>query len=229
MKITPIEIRQKTFEKKAFGGYDKDEVTAFLQALSQEWEKLNNDLRELKLKLEMAEKEVGQLRQVESSLFKTLKTAEDTGSHIIEQAKKDAELKVKEAQLKADEILNDARSQSKNLVQKADSKAKSMLQQTLSEMKKMKGECSMLEDYKENLLSELKNISYSILDRVNRSESKSILDTFDSKIKETEAELEKQTENFEQIADKYKDDIPQNDNPKTDTNNNLASFFDSII
>jgi cell division initiation protein len=229
MKITPIEIRQKTFEKKAFGGYDKDEVTAFLQALSQEWEKLNNDLREFKLKLEMAEKEVGQLRQVESSLFKTLKTAEDTGSHIIEQAKKDAELKVKEAQLKADEILNDARSQSKNLVQKADMKAKSMLQQTLSEMKKMKGECSMLEDYKENLLSELKNISYSILDRVNRSESKSILDTFDSKIRETEAELEKQTEDFEQIAEKYKDELPQNDIPKTDTNNNLASFFDSII
>lgn len=228
MKITPIEIRQKTFEKKAFGGYDKDEVTAFLQALSQEWEKLNNDLREFKLKLEMAEKEVGQLRQVESSLFKTLKTAEDTGSHIIEQAKKDAELKVKEAQLKADEILNDARMQSKNLVQKADVKAKSMLQQTLSEMKKMKGECSMLEDYKENLLSELKNISYSILDRVNRSESKSILDTFDTKIKETEAELEKQTEDFEQIAEKYKDDIPQTDTPKTDTNN-LASFFDSII
>lgn len=229
MKITPIEIRQKTFEKKAFGGYDKDEVTAFLQALSQEWEKLNNDLRELKLKLEMAEKEVGQLRQVESSLFKTLKTAEDTGSHIIEQAKKDAELKVKEAQLKADEILNDARSQSKNLVQKADVKAKSMLQQTLSEMKKMKGECSMLEDYKENLLSELKNISYSILDRVNRSESKSILDTFETKIKETEAELEKQTEDFEQIAEKYKDESSQNDTPKTDTNNNLASFFDSII
>ncbi|MCU0438604.1 MAG: DivIVA domain-containing protein [Raineya sp.] len=229
MKITPIEIRQKTFEKKAFGGYDKDEVTAFLQALSQEWEKLNNDLREIKLKLEMAEKEVGQLRQVESSLFKTLKTAEDTGSHIIEQAKKDAELKVKEAQLKADEILNDARLQSKNLVQKADVKAKSMLQQTLAEMKRIKGECSMLEDYKENLLSELKNISYSILDRVNRSESKSILDTFDSKIKETEAELEKQTEDFEQIAEKYKDELNQTENPKTDSNNNLASFFDSII
>jgi len=229
MKITPIEIRQKTFEKKAFGGYDKDEVTAFLQALSQEWEKLNNDLREVKLKLEMAEKEVGQLRQVESSLFKTLKTAEDTGSHIVEQAKKDAELKVKEAQLKADEILNDARMQSKNLVQKADVKVKSMLQQTLSEMKKMKGECSMLEDYKETILSELKNISYSILDRVNRSESKNVLETFETKIKETEAELEKQTEDFEQMAEKYKEESPSIEIPKTDPNNNLASFFDSII
>jgi cell division initiation protein len=228
MKITPIEIRQKTFEKKAFGGYDKDEVTAFLQALSQEWEKLNNDLRETRLKLEIADKEVGQLRQVESSLFKTLKTAEDTGSHIVEQARKDAELKVKEAQLKADEILNDARNQAKNLVQKADAKSKTILQQVLSEIKKIKGECVMLEDYKENLLAELKNLSYSILDRVNRSEGKSILDTFETKIKETEAQLERQEEEFKQISDKYKEEVTPEGTPKTD-NSNLASFFDSII
>jgi cell division initiation protein len=228
MKITPIEIRQKTFEKKAFGGYDKDEVTAFLQALSQEWEKLNNDLRETRLKLEIADKEVRQLRQVESSLFKTLKTAEDTGSHIVEQARKDAELKVKEAQLKADEILNDARNQAKNLVQKADAKSKTILQQVLSEIKKIKGECVMLENYKENLLAELKNLSYSILDRVNRSEGKSILDTFETKIKETEAQLERQEEEFEQISDKYKEEVTPEGTPKTD-NSNLASFFDSII
>ena len=45
MKITPIEIRQKTFEK-VFRGYDKEEVQAFLQSLSQEWERLNAELRE---------------------------------------------------------------------------------------------------------------------------------------------------------------------------------------
>ncbi|MEL7006752.1 MAG: DivIVA domain-containing protein, partial [Bacteroidota bacterium] len=31
MKITPIEVRQKVFEKKLMG-YDKDEVNAFLQS-----------------------------------------------------------------------------------------------------------------------------------------------------------------------------------------------------
>ena len=38
MKITPLEIRQKSFEK-VFRGYDKDEVAAFLQILGSEWEK----------------------------------------------------------------------------------------------------------------------------------------------------------------------------------------------
>ena len=39
MKITPLEIRQKTFEK-VFRGYEKDEVNAYLQSLSMEWERM---------------------------------------------------------------------------------------------------------------------------------------------------------------------------------------------
>lgn len=229
MKITPIEIRQKSFEKKAFGGYDKDEVTAFLQALSQEWEKLNNEMRELKLRLEMAEKEVAQLRQVETSLFKTLKTAEETGSNIIEQAKKDAEFKIKEAQLKADEILNDARSQAKNMVQKAEVKAKAFLQETLTEMKKIKQECVMLEDYKDNLIAELKNMAYSMLDKANRSENKNTLENFDTKIKEAENTLEKQEEEFAQLEEKFKEDFVKLEEKDKPNKNSLDSFFDSII
>ncbi len=229
MKITPIEIRQKSFEKKAFGGYDKDEVTAFLQALSQEWEKINNEMRELKLRLEMAEKEVGQLRQVETSLFKTLKTAEDTGSHIVEQAKKDAELKVKEAQLKADEILADARNQAKAMVQKADAKAKNFLQESLSEMKKIKQECVMLEDYRDNLIAELKNMAYSMLDKASRSENKNILESFDTKIKEAENTLEKQEEELAQLEEKFKDELINMEEKDKKEKNNLDNFFDSII
>ena len=47
MKITPLEIRQKSFEKE-FRGYDKDEVNAYLRSLSQEWEKLLDELKELR-------------------------------------------------------------------------------------------------------------------------------------------------------------------------------------
>ena len=89
MNITPLEIRQKVFEKN-FRGYDKDEVTAFLTSLSVEWEKLQDQTKELKYKLESAEKEVQKLREVENSLFKTLKTAEDTGANIIEDAENKA-------------------------------------------------------------------------------------------------------------------------------------------
>ena len=52
MKITPLEIRQKTFEKK-LRGYDKEEVDAFLMSLSQEWETLNTRNKEQKHKIEV--------------------------------------------------------------------------------------------------------------------------------------------------------------------------------
>ena len=57
MKITPLEIRQKTFEK-AFRGVDKDEVQAFLLTLSQQWERMNDENKDLKIKLEVATREV---------------------------------------------------------------------------------------------------------------------------------------------------------------------------
>ena len=62
MKITPLEIRQKTFEK-AFRGVDKEEVNAFLTTLSQQWEKMLDENRELRLKLESTTKEVQKMRE----------------------------------------------------------------------------------------------------------------------------------------------------------------------
>src|ERR1043166_1076647 len=101
MRITPLEIRQKSFEK-VLRGYDKDEVNAFLQSLSQEWERNLDEVKELKMRLDSTEREVNKLREVESSLFKTLKTAEDTGASVIDQANKTAELILRENQLNAD-------------------------------------------------------------------------------------------------------------------------------
>ena len=43
MKITALDIRQKTFEK-SFRGIDRDEVQAFLNTISQQWERLGDEL-----------------------------------------------------------------------------------------------------------------------------------------------------------------------------------------
>ena len=53
MKVTPLEIRKKSFEK-VFRGYDKEEVEGFLFSLSQEWEKMqdeNKTLRQISIQL----------------------------------------------------------------------------------------------------------------------------------------------------------------------------------
>ena len=97
MKITPLEIRQKSFEK-VFRGYDKDEVVAFLQILSAEWEKSIDEKKELTYKLEAAEKEISSAfdkakRCLTDAGFKS----EQISTKVISDAYSRAEAIVKEA------------------------------------------------------------------------------------------------------------------------------------
>ncbi|GIV37567.1 MAG: hypothetical protein KatS3mg032_1946 [Cyclobacteriaceae bacterium] len=167
MKITPLEIRQRTFEKN-FRGYDKDEVNAFLLTLSQEWERLQDESRELKLRLEAAEKEVSRMREVESSLFKTLKTAEDTGTSLIEQSRQQADLLVREARLQSEALLNEAHEQARQITDAAELRSRQLLAEMEIRLKALAENYRKLQDARENLLLELKRMAEDTLERTER-------------------------------------------------------------
>ncbi len=173
MKVTPLEIRQKAFEKK-LRGYDKDEVNAYMQSLSQEWERLIEENKDLKTRLDNAEKDVQRLREVEASLFKTLKTAEDTGASMIDQANKAAELHVKESQIQADAILNDAKNQAKNMIEEAESKVKERLESARDQLRILEADCKLIDNHRDNLLIELKSIANETISRVEKLQGKHI-------------------------------------------------------
>jgi len=167
MKITPLDIRQKGFEK-VLRGYDKDEVTAFLLTLSQEWERVQDETKEMKIKLEATEREVTKLREVESSLYKTLKTAEDTGANVIEQANKTAELHMKEIQLKAEALLNEAKTKAKDIIEQSESTSRQMLFEMEERLKTLVQNYKSVESERANLLGDLKRLAGETLDKVER-------------------------------------------------------------
>lgn len=167
MKITPLEIRQKSFEK-VFRGYDKDEVAAFLQILSSEWEKSTDEKKELVFKFESAEKEIAKLREVENSLYKTLKTAEDTGANMIEQANKAAELQLKESQMKSENIIRDAKAKSKMIIENTEKHAREIISNMLGEIKSLEHNFNSALSLKENLIADLTNLSSATLERVQK-------------------------------------------------------------
>ena len=169
MNITPLEIRQKEFEK-GFRGYDKDEVKAFLNSLSIEWERMNDQNKELKYKLEAAEKEVQKLREVENSLFKTLKTAEDTGANMIEQATKTAELHMKETEMKADALMSEAKNRAKSIIEDAESKARVIVDDMEDEIRQLEQVYRSLDANKTSLMSDLKMLAEDILTKIGRHE-----------------------------------------------------------
>jgi cell division initiation protein len=170
MRITPLEIRQKAFER-VLRGYDKDEVNAYLQSLSQEWERMQDDAKEMKIKYEATEREVAKLREVESSLYKTLKTAEDTGAHVIDQANKTAELILREAQMKADSMLNEAKNKAKNTIEESEFISKQMLVEMEERLKTLGQHYKTLELHKDNLLSDMKRLAAETIDRVDRAKT----------------------------------------------------------
>jgi cell division initiation protein len=167
MKITPLEIRQKTFEK-AFRGLDKDEVAAFLLSLSHQWERMLDENKDLKILQAKLEKEVQKLRDVETTLFRTLKTAEETGATVVSQANRTAELHLKEAQVKADGLVNDSNHKAKAIIEKAEMEARNIMSDVSMEVKDMEENFRIIENQRDNVISQLKMLSGDVMSKVEK-------------------------------------------------------------
>ncbi len=114
MRITPIEIRQKTFEKN-FRGYNIDEVDAFLHSLSVVWENIVSELNHLGSKLQKSKDEVIRLKSLENSLIKTIESSDTTADNIIRNAEEQATTIIEKAQLEAKKLLLENKNELENL------------------------------------------------------------------------------------------------------------------
>lgn len=229
MKITPIEIRQKDFEK-AFRGYEKEEVDAFLVSLSQEWEKTNDENKELRRRLDAAEKDVSKLREVENSLYRALKTAEDTGTNMIDQASKSAELHLREAKIKAEALLSDSKSRARAIIEDAEEKASEVIEKLQDEIKAIEQDYIYLETQKDNLLSEIKNLLNDLSDKISRNISKSNKQEVLQKFKDLKnIGFEKTVSpKEEESASRLEEPVQQEIRSDNEGSHKGNSFFDNI-
>jgi len=235
MKITPLEIRQKTFEK-VFRGFDKDEVIAFLISLSQEWEKLLDENKSLNIRLDSLENENKKLREVESSLYKTLKTAEDTGASMIEQANKAADLQLKETKLKAENIISESKNKAKSIINNSEKEARQIVKNMMEEVKSLEQSYHMLMTLKEDLLSEIKNLTTDVMEKADKVKVKKGTFNVEKHIKSARDFAYSNDEN--PVFSKMKERIDLAEAPEVkkegnkltvkETTNDDSSFFDMI-
>ncbi|MEP2025545.1 MAG: DivIVA domain-containing protein [Reichenbachiella sp.] len=195
MKITPLEIRQKTFEK-SFRGLDKDEVTAFLLSLSHEWERFLDENKDLKQQREKLEKEVQKLREVETTLFKTLKTAEDTGASVVDQANKTAALHLKETQINADAMISDAKNKARAIIERAEMEARDVMEEMTGEVKELEENYRIIENQRDNIISQLKMLSGDVMSKVEKVKyQESGIETHVKKVKQLLRETSERVSN----------------------------------
>lgn len=106
-KWSPMEIQQMGFPtvKK---GFDPEEVKAFLLSLSEQLEYLLKEREDLKAQVQNLSQQVSEFMKREQILKDTLLTAQKMSKEIKEQAEREAELTIKEAELSAEKISQQA-------------------------------------------------------------------------------------------------------------------------
>lgn len=208
MKITSLEIKQHEFEK-SFRGYDIEEVNHFLSNIAQEWERMMSESKMLKMQLDISEKEASKLREVEMTLIKTLRTAEDTSTRLTENAATEASKKVAEAQQKATQIIAEAENTASQLVADAEQKVSNINAAAKAEFAELEVNFQNLEGEKGQLIDQLKTIASQInqivvsngveLEQTVVETPKTTLNVFQRESIEMEVE-EELTDNEEEIV-----------------------------
>ena len=116
MRLTPLDIRKQEF-KKAMRGLEGDEVHAFLATIADEYEAVINDNKALRERLLELDDKVQEYRNMEKTLRDTLLTAERVTVEAKDNARREADLIVKEAQIEAEKAVRDIRNTAMNLRQ----------------------------------------------------------------------------------------------------------------
>lgn len=116
MRITPLDVRKQEF-RRGMRGLDPDEVYAFLATVADEYEAALNDNKALRERLLELDDKVQEYRTIERTLRDTLVTAERVTVEAKDNARREATLIIKEAQLQAERSLRDISSEALRLRQ----------------------------------------------------------------------------------------------------------------
>lgn len=166
MKLTPIDIVQQQFRKTLFG-VDPKEVESFLNLVAEHMSELGHENNEFRLKQRRLEQELHEHRDREEALREAMLTAQRAIDDIREQAKKEAQLVVSEAELRAEKIVHHAHSRVTKIVDEINE----LRRQKVRAIEELRGiletHAKILDTYsQEQLASEVEEGSITVLERV---------------------------------------------------------------
>ncbi len=102
--ITPQDIREKTFEKAVFGGYDMGAIDEFLEEIANDLAALQKENAVLKGKMKVLVDKVDEYRKSEDALHSAVLSAQRLGGMIEAEAKEKAAAIIADAEAKAYDI-----------------------------------------------------------------------------------------------------------------------------
>jgi cell division initiation protein len=107
MKLSPLDIQQQQF-RTALAGFDKREVDTFLDLLANDFEDLVRENKKLEEELKKREGDLHEYRERERTLKETMLTATQITEDIKQNARKEAEIVIAQAEHQAEQIIQNA-------------------------------------------------------------------------------------------------------------------------
>ena len=107
--ITAQDIREKTFEKATFGGYDMGEVDDFLEELAADSVATQKEVGMLNAKMKVLADKIREYQSTEEAMRMALVSAQTLAKNVETEAQQKADAILADAQAQADAILAEAR------------------------------------------------------------------------------------------------------------------------
>ncbi|MGO4936710.1 DivIVA domain-containing protein [Fundicoccus sp. Sow4_H7] len=115
MALTPNEILHKEFDTK-FRGFDQEQVNDFLDLVVADFERLIKENNQYEQKLDALQEKVDYFNQLQDSLNNSIVVANEAAERLKQNARKEAELILFEAEREADRIMEKASNHSSDII-----------------------------------------------------------------------------------------------------------------
>ncbi|HMQ11454.1 MAG TPA: DivIVA domain-containing protein [Oligoflexia bacterium] len=115
MKLTPLDLLHKKFNKKTFG-FDPKEVADFLKDIQLSWEEDRASLIKKEEEIAQLERLIVDFREKESTLKQTVISAQKVSEEMKRSGEKEAQMIKEEANVQAERMLNQAHNQLNNIM-----------------------------------------------------------------------------------------------------------------
>ena len=119
LTVSPLDMRQPRFGT-AMRGFDRNEVIAFLEEASTDYENALRENERLRGEIMRLEGSLNQFRELESSLKATLMSAQKVGDDMRDTAQKEAARIVREAEGRADLLIEKAQARLEDIEREID-------------------------------------------------------------------------------------------------------------
>jgi len=135
VKLSPLDVQQQQF-RSVFWGFDGKEVDAFLDVVAKELEGLIRDNKSLREELARRDSELQSFKEREQNLKETMLTATRITEDIKQNARKEAEIVVAQAEGQAEQIVQNAHSRLSRVLEDLDElkRQKTQFEETLRSM-----------------------------------------------------------------------------------------------